>query len=81
MTEFVTIRHPDIEATAVVPDTSLENHEARGWRRVEADLSSMSKADLLALASQKGVTVNQNARKDELVQALADADSTPPPAQ
>ena len=76
--EFVQVRHPDVEVTALVPASSLENHQERGWKRADDDLKSLTKADLQALASQKGVTVNPNANKDELIQAVAAADATPP---
>lgn len=32
--EFVEIRHPDVEGTALVPSTSLRQHARAGWSPV-----------------------------------------------
>lgn len=28
------VYHPDLQQSAVIPESALENHRARGWRRI-----------------------------------------------
>ena len=44
MAEFVEIEHPDVKATALVPESSLEQHKKAGWKLVPKKESAVNAA-------------------------------------
>jgi hypothetical protein len=43
------VRNPELKSAALVPETALDHHRARGWVRVSDAFSDLDRVDLDAL--------------------------------
>jgi hypothetical protein len=91
---FITMRHPDVEGTAQVPEQAFRQvWKARGWEEVDPaalaasdilgrpvdDVSKLSKDDAETVAEQLGADTSGNPTKAELVDKIDERVATVPP--
>ncbi len=72
---FVRLRHPEHGGEYDAPESAVGHWLSIGWQPVEQNLTARSKEALQALAKERGVPVPANAKKADLVEAVAAADN------
>ncbi len=77
---FVRLRNTQNGAEYDAPESSVGHWLSTGfWEPAEQNLTARSKEELQVLAKERGVPVPANAKKADLVDAVAAADNSPAP--
>ncbi len=77
---FVRLRNTQNGSEYDAPEPSVGHYLSTGfWEPAEQNLTARSKDELRSLAKERGVPVPANAKKDDLVEAVAAAENPPAP--